>query len=69
MNRINKINDNNLNGNAKANKNAYGDANTNGKGNINEEKYCSQCEELLSIKENEILDDFLERLTNFTYNN
>jgi len=38
-------------------------------GNFKEEKICDQCEEILCIKENEILDDFLERLTNFTYNN
>ncbi len=30
---------------------------------------CVQCEEILCLNENEIMDDFLEKLTNFTYNN
>lgn len=30
---------------------------------------CLQCEEILCLNENEIMDDFLEKLTNFTYNN
>lgn len=30
---------------------------------------CMQCEEILCLNENEIMDDFLEKLTNFTYNN
>lgn len=32
-------------------------------------KNCFQCEEILCLNENEIFDDFLEKLTNFTYNN
>lgn len=30
---------------------------------------CIQCEEILCLNDNEIMDDFLEKLTNFTYNN
>lgn len=30
---------------------------------------CVQCEEILCLNENEIMDDLLEKLTNFTYNN
>jgi len=42
-------------------------------GNIDEKiidhSKCIQCEEMLCMNENEILDDFLEKFTNFTYNN
>ena len=37
--------------------------------NYSDNKNCMQCEKILSIPENEIMDDFLEKLTNFTYNN
>lgn len=43
--------------------------NTANKNECKKENCCNQCEEILCLAENGLMDEFLEKLTNFTYNN